>query len=199
MMIFSVNYGVKARLHKQMKVSVKNLFNKWKQIHGKLWTYSHLPKKYLKKLRNYNETLFLCPSLNQDSKLLFVQYTYTLWHMKLISTCRKINLHLINIIYVVCTSLEIQNRLTLTKVYCKLFYSNWKGATQKPSKVTSAKNFFQCIFYWWMLFIPCDNSKTLHFIVTQRFFSVAIFLLSLKRVFWEKPAFFTFSTITVLY
>ena len=99
----------------------------------------------------------------------------------------------------VCTSLEIQNRLILTKVYCKLFYSNWKGATQKPSKVTSAKNFFQCIFYWWMLFIPCDNSKTLHFIVTQRFFSVAIFLLSLKRVFWEKSAFFTFSTITVLY
>ena len=45
----------------------------------------------------------------------------------------------------------------------------------------------------WMLFIPCDNWKTLllyKFIVTQRFGETAILLCSLKQVFWKKSSFY---------
>ena len=52
----------------------------------------------------------------------------------------------------------------------------------------------------WIFLIPCDKWRTLFFLKACRYFkifSTAIFLLSLKQVFWKKSLFYIISTITL--
>ena len=67
-----------------------------------------------------------------------------------LSTCGKTSLLLINSIYFVLFSLEIQKRLTdqqeiQTKYATIFFYCVWKKTTHKPSKLTIAKKFFSSV------------------------------------------------------
>ena len=112
----------------------------------------------------------------------------------------KLNFLPITRIYLVFFSLEMQRRLGQTKVYYKLCYSVWKETSHKLLKSSSRKKVFpKCVHHWyvllrWVLFIPCDNWKTLFlykFLVTQQFGETAIILCSLKQVFWKKSAFYT--------
>ena len=65
------------------------------------------------------------------------------------------------------------------------------------------RNFLQCVCYRcnmlpWMVFILCDNWKTLFFTRVCRYFeilSTAIILLYLKQVFWKKSIFYVISTM----
>ena len=52
----------------------------------------------------------------------------------LLSTCRKINLLLINSIHLVFSSLETQIRRIQTEVWCNFVFFVWKETTQKSSK-----------------------------------------------------------------
>ena len=53
---------------------------------------------------------------------------------------------LINSIYMVFSSLEMQRRLIITKVYYKPFYSFWKRMPHKPLKVAAAKKSFSSVY-----------------------------------------------------
>ena len=74
-------------------------------------------------------------------------------------------------IYLVFSSLEMQRRHMQTKACFQLFYSVWKKTSHKPWKVAVAKNSFPHGYNLlrWMLFIPCDNCKTLFFIQNYRY------------------------------
>ena len=75
-----------------------------------------------------------------------------------------------------------------------------KGNVSQTFESSSCKKRFpKCVCYWynvlwWMSFIPCDNWKTLlflhKFIVNQSLFATAIFLRSLKTVFWKRSVFY---------
>ena len=58
------------------------------------------------------------------------------------STYGKLNLLLINSIYLVFSSLEMESRLMQAKLHCKFFYSVWIETTHKPSNVAAAKGFY---------------------------------------------------------
>ena len=97
---------------------------------------------------------------------------------------RKLNLLLINSVYLVFSSLEMHGRLKQTKVYCKFVGSNWKETTYKLSKE-------ECPCYWynllrWMFFIPCDNWNTLFFIKFCRYFKVSFNRHAVAFLFWKE-------------
>ena len=115
---------------------------------------------------------------------------------------------LINSIYMVFSSLEMQRRLVITKVYYKPFYSVWKRMPHKSLKVAAAKKSFssvyiimeslihviidttgfeECLFF---LVISGRHYFSYKLIVTQRFGTTTVLLRSLKQVFWNKSAFY---------
>ena len=67
-----------------------------------------------------------------------------------------------NSIDLILSSLEIQRTLKGQSIL--QVFLLWKETTHKPSKVATAKKrFLHCFYYWCfdMLFVPCDNWKTL--------------------------------------
>ena len=85
---------------------------------------------------------------------------------------------------------------------CLSVFDRFVGLALKGLKVAAAKkNFLQRVFYWyillrWIFFIQCNNWKTLFFIKVYRYskvFLMAMLLLSLKQVSWNKYIFYRLS------
>ena len=115
------------------------------------------------------------------------------------TTSGKLNFLLINNIYLIFSSLEMQERLIQTKVYYQLFYSVWKEKSHKSLKVAAAKKSFSSVyiidttcFGKCFLFhvIAGRHYFSYNFIVNQRFSTIAMLLRSLRQVFWKKYAFY---------
>ena len=98
-------------------------------------------------------------------------------------------------------SLEMQRRLVQTKVYYKLSYSVWKETSHKRltnfffKSSSCKKGFLGYVYHWynllrWILFVPCDNWKTLFFytnlllpiVLVNRYVAVSIETSVLKEV-----------------
>ena len=56
------------------------------------------------------------------------------------------NLLLLNNVYLVFSSLELERILIQTKVYFKFFYFVWKETAHEPSKVATGKNSFPTVY-----------------------------------------------------
>ena len=85
------------------------------------------------------------------------------------STYEKLNSFLINIIYLVFSSLEMQRRLILTKLYYKFF----KETSHKPSKVAATENFFPDAY---VISTACfDRWLLFHFIIRKHDFYPEVF------------------------
>lgn len=92
----------------------------------------------LKELQNFNGKLFRHKGRwkrNQHFELLFLMINLRIATSNQLHTCSKINLLLINIFYLVFSSLEIPRWLIQTELYCNLFYSVWKETTKRSSKL----------------------------------------------------------------
>ena len=85
---------------------------------------------------------------------------------------------------------------------CLSVFDRFVGLALKGLKVAAAKKHFpQRVFYWyillrWIFFIQCNNWKTLFFIKVYRYskvFLMAMLLLSLKQVSWNKYIFYRLS------
>ena len=83
---------------------------------------------------------------NQRFKLLFFKLNSHFRPSDLIHICRKLNLLLINSVYLVVSSLYKQRRLIQTKVHFKFFYPVQIEMTHKASKEAAAKNFFSSVY-----------------------------------------------------
>ena len=77
----------------------------------------------------------------------------------------KLNSLLINIIYLVVSSLEMQRRLIQTKVHYKIFYSISKETTHKPSKVAATENFSSNMY---VIVTTCFSECFLFHMITGR-------------------------------
>ena len=144
-------------------------------------------KKSLKELQNYNRKIFFC-SL-EDMWKHKLRFEVLLFIINLHYIYRKINLLLISNIYLFFSSLETQRRLVQTKRYHNCFYSILKETTHKHSKVATAKNLSSSVYFVSTCFDKCFLCQCMitgsycfsrKFIDTLRFFSTAMFLLSLK-------------------
>ena len=82
---------------------------------------------------------------NQVFKLLLFELRLHFITSNQTSTLRKINFSLISSIYLVFYLLEMERKLTQTKVYCTIYYSVQKETTQKP--------FLQYLCYWYGLLL----------------------------------------------
>ena len=78
---------------------------------------------------------------NQNFILLYLKLNSHFGTSNQLSACRKLILLLINSIFLVFSSLEMQRRLIQAKVRLKFFYSVSKETTHKPLEVAAAKNF----------------------------------------------------------
>ena len=79
------------------------------------------------------------------------------------SACRKLNLLVINRIYLVVSSLEMQRRLIQTKLHYKYFYSVSKETTHKHSKLAAAKSFSSNVHV--IDTTSCDKCFLFHLII----------------------------------
>ena len=113
-------------------------------------------------------------------------------------TYGKLNILIMNNIYSVFFSVEIQRRLAQTKLYFQFFTLCLKRNISQTSKVAAAKNFFPSVYMLLVklasmnVFIPCDDLKNYFlkkFIFTQSIFAIAMLLSSLKQLFWKKSVF----------
>ena len=143
---------------------------------------------------------------NQHSKLLFFKNNLHSGISDEIWTYGKLHFLFINSIYLVSCSVEMQRRVTQTKVYYNLFYSVWKETSTNLSKVAAVKTVFpKCVYHWYnllrsMFFIPCDNFF-IQIYRYPRFGATAILLRSLKQVFWKKSVYcirYLHNSITML-
>lgn len=143
-------------------------------------------KKSLKELQNYNRKIFFC-SLRRYVKTQTAFWSapfhnkFTLYTQKNKFTSHKQ--------YLFFSSLEIQRKLVQTKRYHNCFYSVLKETTHKHSKVATAKNLSSSVYFVSTCFDKCFLCQCMitgsycfsrKFIDTLRFFSTAMFLLSLK-------------------
>ena len=130
---------------------------------------------------------------------------FTLWYIKLTTYIHKNRFtshkkYLFGIIFS-----ENPKKSHTNQIYYKFFYSAWREATHKPSKVATAKKFsLLCLSLLQLtsinVFIPCDNWKTLFFIKVYRYRQVSstvMFLRSLKQMIWKKSVFFFIFEIRV--
>ena len=114
------------------------------------------------------------------------------------STCRKLNLLLVNSTYCIIPALLKQSTDQST-LQVLLLCSNRHTNLQKKQLEKKKKN-LECVCYrrnilWWMFFIPGGNWKTLFLTKVCPYFeilSTAILLLSLKQVYWKKSVFYVF-------
>ena len=112
-------------------------------------------------------------------------------------TYGKLNILLMNSIYSVFFSAEIQRRLVQTKLYFQFFTFRLKRNILQTYKVATAKKIFQSVYVigkacFDECFVPCDNLKNYFlqkFIFTQSIFAIAMLLRSLKQLFWKKSVF----------
>ena len=80
-------------------------------------------------------------------------------------TYGKLNILIMNNIYSVFFSVEIQRRLVQTKLYFQFFTLCLKRNISQTSKVAAAKNFFPSVYMLLVklasmnVFIPCDDLK----------------------------------------
>ena len=130
----------------------------------------------------------------QNFKLLFFKLNSHFGPSNEIYKYRKLNLFPISNIYLIVSYLEIQRRLTQTKVHYIFFYFVLKETTRKPSKVPAAKNFppvrmlqIQLVsmnvfyFMWWLEDIIFYISLSLYKSILYKIFSTTI-LLFLKNL-----------------
>ena len=80
---------------------------------------------------------------NQHYKMLLNKFT--LWHIKLNIYIHKSKLFLMNSIYLVFSTVEMQKTLIQSKLCYKFFYCVWKRITHKSSKVAAAKQLFSSV------------------------------------------------------
>ena len=106
------------------------------------------------------------------------------------STYGKLNLLLINSIYVVFFSLEMRRKLMQIKIYYSFFSSAWKETSLKLLQVAPAKNLFPSVYVigttcfdeYFLIRVMIEWQYFIYrFIVTQRFFATTMLLRSLKR------------------
>ena len=90
----------------------------------------------------------------------------TLCYIKL-TTSRKKNLLLINNIYVVLSSLEIQTRPIQIKAYYKFLYSVWEETIHKSSKVETGKKISSSAY---VIGTTCFDKCFLFHMITGRHF-----------------------------
>ena len=96
----------------------------------------------LKELRNYNRKLFLCSPNNRRFYAAVFRNKFTLWHVRL-------NIYIWKIKFsshkqcLVFSSLEMQRRLILTKVYYKHFYCLKRKVSQTLKSKQLQKSFSQ--------------------------------------------------------
>ena len=131
---------------------------------------------------------------NQHFKLLLFRINFVFFTSNWMSTYGKLNLLLINSIYLVFFSLEIQRRLMQIEIYYSFFSSAWKETSLKPLQVAPAKILFPSVYvigttcfdeYFLIRLIIEWQYFIYRFIVTQRFFATTMLLRSLKQMFWK--------------
>ena len=142
----------------------------------------------------------MCPPYNrqkhnQHFKLLLFKINLHFVAPNQISTHRKLNLILINCVYLLFFTLKMQRSLVQTKVQFLLCLKrdNWQNSScEKP--------LLQFVGYWynllqWMFFILCDSWKTLFFLKVCCYngvFLTVTLLLSLKKLFKKIPGFYIY-------
>ena len=145
----------------------------------------------LKELWNYN-LKFFCVHHTIGKNNLHIALNLHFVTPNQISTYRKLNLILINCVYLFFFTLKMQRRLVQTKVQFLLCLkrNNWQNSScEKP--------LLQFVGYWynllhWMFFILCDSWKALFFLKVccyNGFFLTVMLLLSLKKLFKKIPGF----------
>ena len=149
-----------------------------------------------KDLRSYKRKLFLCNRRKhkQHFKLLFLQNKLTLYHINgnIFLWKTKFSSHKQHSF----VSLFTRN---LKRIHTDLLCLK-SNDTQTFQCSSCKKPFFQCVCYWcnllrWMCFSYFDNWTifSVKSIVTLKFSSTAMFLLSLKQAFWKKSVFYMIS------
>ena len=114
------------------------------------------------------------------------------------SSYGKLNLLLINSIYLVFSAVGIERRLVQTILYYHFFSLCLKRNVSQTSEVATAKDFPSlyvigkaCFDEWFLFYVIIWRHYSLHkFIFTQSIFAVAMLLCSLKQVFWKKSVFY---------
>ena len=136
---------------------------------------------------------------NQHFKLLFSRINVLFGTSYWMSTYGKINLFLINSIYLVFSSVEYKEDSYKPNYTTSLFSLCLKTNVWQTSKVATAKNFFPSVcvigkacFDECFLFnvIIWRHYSLYKFIFTQSIFAIAILLRSLKQVFWKMSIFY---------
>ena len=179
--------SLNARIETIMKCKNQAVLDKTEK--GKLicWSYLKLiPERDIQSLINLKDyeiitVKYFCVhdkirwEHNQHFKLLFFRINTLSGTSNWISTYEKLNLFLINSVYVVISSLEMQRRLVQTKLYYKSFYSTSKETSHKASKVAAVKNplpsvyvigtvwFHECVLFCFILY-PCTKKQNALFI-----------------------------------
>ena len=103
---------------------------------------------------------------NQHFELLFFHDKFTLWHIKL-SKYREINLLVINSIYLVFFSREVQRIFIQTKVYHKFIYCLKRNDSQTFKSIATAKKLFSSVY---VLGTTCFDKLFLFHVTTDVFY-----------------------------
>ena len=124
-------------------------------------------KMFLKELRNCNRNNFCVRHKNTRKQQPPFHDKFTLWHIKL-SKYRKINLILINSIYLVFSSLEVQIILKypyIPKYTTSFFTPSEKKAFTNLQSIATTKNIFSSVY---VIGTTCFDKLFLFHVTTGR-------------------------------